>query len=86
MEIYVSTDVESNGPIPGKYSMLNFGSVALNRNGDILGKFEVNLLPLDGAIQHPNTMAFWAKHPDVWKQITANQKQPKLAMTDTMIG
>jgi len=27
-EVYVSTDVESDGPIPGPYSMLSFGSAA----------------------------------------------------------
>ena len=28
MEIYVSTDVETDGPIPGVYSMLSVGSAA----------------------------------------------------------
>src|SRR5205085_2877375 len=28
MEIYVSTDVETDGPIPGVYSMLSIGSAA----------------------------------------------------------
>ncbi|MBC7930275.1 MAG: exonuclease, partial [Rubrivivax sp.] len=27
-EIYVSTDVETDGPIPGVYSMLSIGSAA----------------------------------------------------------
>lgn len=29
-EIYVSTDVEVDGPIPGSYSMLSFGSAAFD--------------------------------------------------------
>jgi hypothetical protein len=28
IEIYVSTDVETDGPIPGVYSMLSFASAA----------------------------------------------------------
>ena len=27
-EIYISTDVEADGPIPGPHSMLSFGSAA----------------------------------------------------------
>jgi hypothetical protein len=27
-EIYISTDVETDGPIPGPHSMLSFGSAA----------------------------------------------------------
>jgi hypothetical protein len=30
-EIYVSTDVEADGPIPGPNSMLSFGSAAYTR-------------------------------------------------------
>ena len=32
-EIYVSTDGEFDGPIPGPHSMLAFGSAAFNRRG-----------------------------------------------------
>ena len=34
-EIYVSTDVEADGPIPGQNSMLSFGSAAYlaDKNG-----------------------------------------------------
>lgn len=42
-EIYISVDVGSDGPIPGKYSMLNFGSIFFARTGEILDKFEVSL-------------------------------------------
>lgn len=27
-EVYISTDIETDGPIPGKYSMLSLGSAA----------------------------------------------------------
>lgn len=38
-EIYVSTDIEADGPIPGQNSMLSFGSAAYTddkKNGQYL--------------------------------------------------
>jgi len=32
-EIYISTDVETDGPIPGPNSMLSFGSAAFEVDG-----------------------------------------------------
>lgn len=82
MDIFISTDVETNGPIPGPFSMLNFGSVALNQNKDILSTFEVNLTELPGASEDPDTMLFWSKNKTVWGLIRQNQKNPKEAMVD----
>ena len=46
-EVYVSTDVEADGPIPGPNSMLSLGSVALRADGSLVDEFTVNLQPLD---------------------------------------
>lgn len=81
-EIYISTDIESDGPIPGKYSMLNFGSVAITKSGEILGTFEANLKALPGAIRHPDTMKFWSKFPDIWKLVTTNPRDPHKVMIE----
>jgi hypothetical protein len=48
-ETYVSTDIESDGPIPGVNSMLSFASVALDGDGRELATFSANLEPLPGA-------------------------------------
>jgi hypothetical protein len=37
-EIYVSTDVESDGPIPGPHSMLSFGSAAFLEDKTLVKK------------------------------------------------
>jgi hypothetical protein len=42
-EIYVSTDVEADGPIPGPHSMLSFGSAAFLSDGTMIGTFAANL-------------------------------------------
>ena len=40
-EVYFSTDVETDGPIPGPHSMLSFGSAAYTADGTLLGKLLV---------------------------------------------
>ncbi len=75
MEIYVSTDVEANGPIPGPYSMLSFGSAAFQADGTLVSTFTANLKTLEGAAEHPETMAFWASHPEQWKVCRENLRE-----------
>jgi hypothetical protein len=48
-ETYVSTDIESDGPIRGVNWMLSFASVALDGDGRELATFSANLEPLPGA-------------------------------------
>lgn len=81
-EIYISTDIECNGPIPGEYSMLSFGSVAFNKDGKILGEFYRKLKLLPKAKQHPETMRFWKENPEAWKEATSNQEEPEKVMED----
>ncbi len=63
-EIYVSTDVETDGPIPGPHSMLSLGSAAYSADGKLLSTFTANLETLPGAEGHPETMAWWATQPE----------------------
>ena len=42
-EIYVSTDIETDGPVAGKHSMLSIGSRAYVANKQLLGTFSANL-------------------------------------------
>lgn len=86
-EIFVSVDIETDGPIPGLYSMLSFGSVAFDlTNPDkpiVVSKFERNLIELEGAKQHESTMRdFWDKNPEAWKVCRENPVDPKLAMQE----
>src|SRR5688572_19694035 len=48
-EIYVSTDVEADGPIPGPHSMLSFASAAYRADKALVGTFEANLTLLPEA-------------------------------------
>lgn len=79
-EIYVSTDVETDGPIPGPNSMLSFGSAAFTAKGKMVSTFEANLELLDGADGHPETMAWWQTQPDAWAAHRKNLRDPRTAM------
>jgi hypothetical protein len=52
-EIYISTDVETDGPIPGPHSMLSLGSAAYTADKRLLSTFSANLETLPGAAAHP---------------------------------
>lgn len=79
-EIYVSTDIEADGPIPGPYSMLSLGSVALLPDKTELGSFSANLEQLEGAGQHPDTMAWWETQPEAWAACRIDLEPPAAAM------
>lgn len=81
-EIYISTDIESDGPIPGPNSMLSFGSVALTENGQELNCFSRNLELLPGASGNPDTMAWWGKQPEAWAACRKNLVSPEIAMRE----
>lgn len=59
IEIYVSTDIEADGPIPGPNSMLSFASAAYLADKTLVATFEANLTLLPGAAGDPKTMAWW---------------------------
>lgn len=78
-EIFVSIDCESNGPVPGLYSMLSIGAVAFNSQGEEIAEFSVNLEPLPDAQEHPETMNFWKSQPEAWAVVNQNKVRPILA-------
>jgi hypothetical protein len=81
-EIYVSTDVEADGPIPGPHSLLSFGSAAYTASKELLGTFAANLTTLPGAAGHPETMAWWQTQPEAWAAARANARDPAVVMPE----
>ena len=81
-EIYVSTDVEADGPIPGPHSMLSFASAAYTAETKVVATFSANLETLPGATGDPGTMAWWAKQPDAWAAARLDLRAPSEAMPD----
>lgn len=82
-EIYVSVDVEADGPIPGPYSMLSLGAVAVASDGIggvLRYDFSVNFERLPDAGQDPATMRFWSEHPEAYEAARVDQYDPATAM------
>ena len=80
MEIYVSTDVEADGPIPGPNSMLSFASAAYTAGKTLLGTFSANLETLQGSSPDPVTTKWWATQPEAWAACRRDLQTPEVAM------
>ena len=81
-EIYVSTDIEADGPIPGPHSMLSFASAAYRPDKTLVSTFTRNLKTLDGASAHPKTAEWWKTQPEAWAACRRDPTEPELAMRD----
>lgn len=79
-EIYVSTDIEADGPAPGIHSMLSFGSAAYRANKTLVTTFCANLETLPEATADPRTMDWWQKFPDAWAACRHGTEPPEEAM------
>jgi hypothetical protein len=81
-EIYVSTDVEADGPIPGPHSMLSFASAAFTSDKALVSTFSRNLDTLPDACADPRTAAWWQSQPEAWTACRENTQAPAVAMKD----
>src|SRR5215468_5247978 len=81
-EIYVSTDIEADGPIPGPHSMLSFASAAYRPDKTLVSTFEANLSLLPGAQSDPATMEWWRGQPEAWAACRSNPREPAEVMPE----
>jgi hypothetical protein len=81
-EVYVSTDVEADGPIPGPHSMLSVASAVFDDDGLVLATWTANLDTLDGAQGHPTTMEWWRSQPEAWAACRVDPRPPADAMNE----
>ena len=79
-EIYVSTDVETDGPVPGPHSMLSFASAAYLADKTLLTTFSANLETLPGASGHPDNMRWWETQPEAWAACRRDLRPPAEAL------
>ncbi|MEM7424943.1 MAG: DNA polymerase III subunit epsilon [Pseudomonadota bacterium] len=80
--VYVVTDVEVDGPVPGLNSMLCFASVAISPDGEEIGTFETVIEPLEGAAADEDTMAWFRSMPEVHAAATKNPRRAIEVMQD----
>ena len=81
-EIYVSTDVEADGPIPGPHSMLSLGSAAYQLDKTVVATWSANFDTLPGATGHPETMKWWEGQKEAWDACRENLRSPEEAMPE----
>lgn len=80
-EIYVSVDIEADGPIPGPNSMLSLGAAAFTADGKMISTFSVNFDQLPDAKPNADTMKWWGTQPDAWEACRKNCLPPDVAIT-----
>ena len=79
-EIYVSTDIEADGPIPGPHSMLSFASAAYTADKQLIATFSANLETLPGAAAHPVQAQWWKSQPAAWAACRRDLQTPEVAL------
>ena len=80
-QIYVIVDIETDGPVPGLYSMLSIGAVA-STDTEQVSEFYRKITPYEEAKPDPDTMEWWKAHPDVWAEVTTDAESPEVVMRD----
>jgi hypothetical protein len=92
--IFISIDIEADGPIPGLNNMLSFGAAAFDLKAKNprtpLFTFEANLLTIteshggDWPLCQPSedTMKWWATQPEAWKACRKDAHDPAAVMPE----
>lgn len=81
--VYLSFDIEADGPSPQYNNMLSIGVWGFNELGEEIVAWERNLFPRQGKKSDPATMLeFWAKYPDAWKYVNTNKVTTTTAFTE----
>lgn len=81
-ELYVSVDVEADGRIPGRSSMLSFGAAAYTLEKELVAVFAANLEILPDAQPDPEVMAWWETQPEAWRACRAEARDPRDVMAE----
>lgn len=79
-EIYVSIDIETDGPAPGLNSMLALGAAAYDVNEKEFSTWYSTLYTLPEANADPKTAAWWLTQPDALEEVRTNQKESSVVI------
>jgi hypothetical protein len=80
--VYVVTDVEADGGDPASNSLRALCSITVSEQGGPAAVFDAVLQRRGGAVEDPDTMAFYARNPAAWRAALANPRDPALVMRD----
>lgn len=78
--MYISIDIETDGPAPGHNSMLSLGAAAITIEDGQVDTWYRKIEPLAGAVRNDDTMKWWGQFPEAWSEANKDQDSPWLAM------
>lgn len=81
-ELYVSTDIETDGFVPVQNSMLSIGSAAFTADKKLIATYSANLETLPEARAHPQTERWWRQFPEAWEKCRENARPPQVVMPE----
>jgi hypothetical protein len=79
-ELYVSTDIETNGPVVGKNAMLSIGSAVFTADKHLLATFSANLETPPDTVPDEHTMVWWSTQPSAWAANRVHLEDPAKAV------
>lgn len=89
-EVYISVDIETDGPIPGDNSMLTLGAVPVVRTGPkawelrVGDAFYIRMLQRQGALMNHDTEDWWRKQDDAVRY-EAFHAEPRVHPREAMV-
>ncbi len=80
-DLYVTSHIHTDGPIPGPHSLLTLVSAAHpRRGGRPTSVFTTNVRELPGATLHPLALQSWRRRAEDWLSTRRASRPPALAM------
>lgn len=79
-EMFISIDVETDGPAPGVNSMLALGAAAFGGDGGEVATWYRTLYPLDDAAPDDATAEWWGTQPEAWAEVNRDRRTPAKAI------
>jgi hypothetical protein len=80
-EMFVTSHIHTDGPIPGPHSLLTLTAVAHTLDGSPTTVFTTNVRELPGATLHPVALQTWRRRAEDWLSTRRASRPPALAMT-----
>lgn len=80
-DVFVTTHIHTDGPIPGPHSLLTLTSAAHTRDGGPISTFTTNVRELPGATLHPVALETWRRRAEDWLSTRRASRPPAVAMT-----
>lgn len=72
--LYVSFDIESDGPCPLVNNMLSLGIYFLDKDLNCIFEYQINYELMDDHVDDQQTMEFWALNPEMYNLTRQNQQ------------